>query len=69
VLDDVGTGGVEEQVELVEAGLRVLVVVRGQRDPDGDDPLPDLAGDEAGSEGVGVGRAQGSGSSRRIVAT
>ena len=52
--DLVGTGGVDEQRELVEAGLDVGLVVTGERDPDEHDPLPDRAVDERAAEGFVV---------------
>ena len=44
--DDVGAGGVDEQLELVEAGVGVVFVDTGQGDADQHDLLPDRPVDQ-----------------------
>ena len=65
--DFVGTGGINEQGEFVEAGRGRLFVIAGQRDADEHDLLPDRPVDQCGGERLAVGRRHVSGAS--MVAT
>ena len=65
--DDVGAGGVDQRLQLVQAGLGRLVVAARERHADDDDPFPHAALDQRGAKGFVVGVAHGRGIS--IVAT
>ena len=59
--DDIGAGGVDQQFELVEAGVDLGLVVVWQRDGDQHDLLPDRAVDQGAAERLLVGREAGGG--------